>query len=208
MVIQAFNIWIQKKSNAWNLGILKESSVSIDKYISLTKDLDTRKEMIASVLSKESNIILELEKTTNEKLAFQTTVNDLRNELNKKDMELKTSQPITEPDILKGYWTSTYTFENGQKGDEKIFIDGTSYYLISPENKKTFCAWIKRFSYNERTNEVFFIKEMQSVLNENNSNAKERKVKFLVNELKYYPTEGSIEGIEDGGIKIKYTPIK
>ncbi len=194
-LITAFNSWASKWGEDWNLKILKEGKISINKYFSLRENYDKRNKILEEVISKDSEYIKNYDSVRNELLQTQSNLNSTAQRLNISDTYVRQSKDIS---ILNGAWESQYEM-SGEKGIEDIVIENGYYYIISPIGERKHLFDIRNFFYDNRNETVFFIKELTAA--EKPNRPKEDYVSR--NNLKF-ETKDMLAGIENDSTKIAY----
>ncbi len=201
--VKAFQTWIDKRSNDWNLSILKSGKIGIEKYMSLRESLDVRRDFIEKIIEKEGSNLVLLEEANDKINSLEHQLNENKLEHQREIKNYQQQRGILNTELLQGKW-KMQTFMNNTVQNEYIVEVKDNYYYIIQNNKPQKVAMIEHYKYiidsnNRDSNSIFFIKAM---LAENGAITSK-----VVNELKYNYNTKVMEGIENGFTQIKYTPI-
>ncbi|MCU0432428.1 MAG: hypothetical protein MUC87_03110 [Bacteroidia bacterium] len=195
-LIRFFYAWTTRWGERYRLSILRESNISINKYISLKQDLDNKTAELVDFMNKETDIMTKVNDIRQQLILTQKTNNSLTDELK----QLRSNQnALFNIHFLNGYWVNRYELPNGEKGREEIFIDSGSYSMIGKFNEQKKAFDIVDFVYNPNINQIFFIKVIVPELYDKvpaDDRIHINRLKLINNDL--------LVGLEDGKIKIEY----
>lgn len=198
-LISALHSWTTKWGDNWNLKILDNGKISINKYLKLRSDHIERTKILEDIISAEKT--------------YQEQYNSARTELlSEKNKNLEVSQKLNNSEkfiqqlydfkFLDGKWLNNYQFPNGQKSSENIFIENGKYYVISTFGEKEHKFDIKNYFHDNRNGNLFFIKEILSSEKDQTPNSRH----YNVNSLKI-ESDNFLAGLENGSTKIEYRRV-
>ena len=199
--IRAFNTWVAKWGNEWNLRILKGGQIPVDRYFKLREDYEKRTQILVEVIEKESQTINSVAGLNTEILELKASENALKTDLLNRTNTIAQMRNLK---MLEGYWTCNFSdLDRRTNGTENIYIQGDKYYIINDFKTMSHVFNIKNFYFDEPNKKIFFIKER---------NSQEKYVEVKNNEpfVKYCPNDlilnkdNSLVGQENGTTHIEY----
>ena len=179
--------------------MLKNGQVPIEKYLKFREEYIKRTEMLQSVISKENEYVTQNQKLANELLKSQENLNGYIKELTEaRNFEFQ----LRDMKILNGHWNNTYQDIKNKSsiGREDLQIENGLYYLFNSVGERIPVFNITNFYFNNKTKEVFFIKErvgqVELLIPPNG-------LKYNYNSLKV-ESEDLMTGIENNLTKVTY----
>jgi len=155
--------------------------------------------MLQSVISKENEYVTQNQKLANELLKSQENLNGYIKELTEaRNFEFQ----LRDMKILNGHWNNTYQDIKNKSsiGREDLQIENGLYYLFNSVGERIPVFNITNFYFNNKTKEVFFIKErvgqVELLIPPNG-------LKYNYNSLKV-ESEDLMTGIENNLTKVTY----
>lgn len=157
-LIRALHSWTAKWGENWNLRILKEGKIPIEKYFKLRENYDQRTKILEDVIAKENEFANNYDSMDTALLEAKAIENELRQKLTECNIFI---EQLNDVKILNGYWTNKYTDTINKRltGSEEIFIEDGKYYVIEKFGEKIHTFNIRNFHFNNRHKTIFFIKE-------------------------------------------------
>jgi hypothetical protein len=196
-LIKAFYSWTSKWGDDWSLKILNTGKVSINKYLKLRGEYEKRSKILEDVITKESSYIQDVNSAKTELLSTQDKLNDIEKKLQNSSAFIS---QLNDLKIIQGAWENNFITELGQKDSESIFIDNYRYYVVSKLGVREETFEIKNFYYDNRNQNVFFIKELIGQFKE----IRPKQEHFSINRLRF-ESRDMLVGTENGTTKIVYT---
>lgn len=158
-VIIAFNTWMQKLSDSWNLKILKGGKISIEKYLSLRSNYIAKTNELEDVIAGDSDHIQKYQEASTELTQLRKSYNDI---VMKEDTARDVIGNFFNTTVLNGSWQLKYKdTSRGISGIEDIIIEGSQYFIQEEYGKKRHAFNIIHFSYDKRYGTMYFVKEVQ-----------------------------------------------
>lgn len=152
VLISAFNTWISKKGENWNVQISKGAKVPIEKFLTLRENFEKRSAILEDAISKESTTLEDLEKlntaflqTREEQNRMMTQISDLR----------AITDNIYRSDILNGPWIRTVYRALGNEQIENIQIHN-GRVSVTENGQKIDKYQIEHFMYDSNSNRMHF----------------------------------------------------
>jgi hypothetical protein len=151
-LITAFQNWNFTWGENWNIHILKQSKVTMEKYLSLRKNYDSRSKELEQILLQEgemSNTILQL----------KSDLSKLKFDLESANRELNEAKEITDNlndvNLLEGKWVKIV--KNPYRGvqEENIQISGNNVSVYDGSTLQNMYS-IHNFIYHKKHNYVYF----------------------------------------------------
>ncbi|HEY1045208.1 MAG TPA: hypothetical protein VGF79_02140 [Bacteroidia bacterium] len=177
-IIIAFYTWSSKWGEKWNLKILKEGYISINKYMKLRSENEKQSLELMQIIQNESVYIDNFNRLQNDKNTLQQSYNDLRSE---NFISIDFIQKLNNIKLLNGTWEKTYISLENNIESESVTIEEGKYYIQRPTANKIHVFNIFDFYFDNKNQKLFFIKEL--VQNERANKPKEEY--FLVNRLHF-----------------------
>ena len=195
-LIRAFYSWAGKWGENWNLRILDEGKISINKYLSLKADHKKRSKILEKVISEESTYLENYSTVNTDLLQTKNNLNESMKQLNTKDEFIRQLDDIR---ILSGTWENHYQLEDGRSGIETVLIENNRYFMWSPFGIREEKFTINDFSYDNRNGDVFFVKEVTT----EQKKSRPKTEHYNINRLRF-ETKDFLVGTENGTTKIEY----
>lgn len=154
-IIQAFYSWTLRWGNDWNIKILKDGKVPMDKFLSIRETLKSRTNVLEQIIVEEN--------------AYKDKYQELETKLLEREMELSAvrnnnlelsnfRQQLYDIRFLEGKWRCSYTLLNGATGTEDIIINNERYYVFSEYGERKEKFKITNYYYDNKSMSLFFIK--------------------------------------------------
>ncbi len=204
-LVNAFQTWIIKWGEEWNLKISKNSKIGIDKYLTLRDNYIEKTKSLGEIIESESKFLVEIETKTKE-------TNELKEKI---EFLQRTINNINETDILNGEWEIEYKekelikdFEEnklinfGTSDDKRLRIRNSRCY-IDVNSKEKLVYSIENFYYNTTNNNITFLKKNINKKDDNFFKANKLNILRFTNDY----VKDTLEGFENG-VEIKYKKIK
>ncbi len=153
--IKAFYSWTSKWGENWNLKILNEGKISIDKYLKLRSDYKNAMQKLEEVISEESEYIDRYNKLNSDFLNSKNKLNETAKKLSDKETFIQESRDVR---ILDGTWEVKQNIQ-GEKITQNVQIIGGGYNIVSDFGNKDYKFDIRNFYYDNIKKDVFFVKE-------------------------------------------------
>ena len=198
-MIKPFTAWVNGKGETRSLNISGTSKVAMDRFIALRDNYKERSSKLEELIADEQKYVksaAEAEDKVREQIDRNTKLTHELTEL-KKHSHFKTD--VSE---LNGDWINYFEQTHGPNkfnGKEIVLIENGKYYKVKA-GEKLHLFDIEHYVEDPRSQEVFFVKNRTNMKELHGPN---NKWKYYINELKIND-DGSLEGIENGTIKIKY----
>lgn len=194
-LIQALHAWAFQWGNKWSLKLAESGKIGIEKYIQLREDWKKRTVLLEKVIADENKYKQDYDKMNTELLETKVKLNEVQ----QKEIEYSTFiQHLYDIRILDGSWVNSYETSTKEKGTEDILIQNGQYYLLDLYGDKKILADIRNFTYDNKNQSVFFIKELVPSI----SKTREQD-KYSFNRLTF-ENRDLLVGTENGTTKIEY----
>lgn len=195
-LIRAFYSWVGKWGENWNLRIVKNGKISVDKYLGLRADYQKRTKELQDVIDQESAYLKDYSSLNDQFRILQNNTNETTRQFNEVTYYIQQHQNVL---VLNGMWENSFEIENGGRGREDVFIENGDYYVVDATGEKKLTFKITDFYYDNRNNRVFFIKELMP--REKQGRPKEEH--FSINHL-FMEGKDFLSGYENKTTKISY----
>ncbi|MBN8567395.1 MAG: hypothetical protein J0M25_11755 [Flavobacteriales bacterium] len=197
-LVNAFQTWIIKWGEDWNLKISKDSKIGIDKYLALRDNYIEKTKSLEEIISSESKFLIELDLKTKEIDELKNENSLMKDRIDNANTFLNTYKSI---EFLNGNWNFK-KFKNDTTilekfdyyiEDSKILVlnNGTSYYKYE----------ILNFYHIITDKKIQFVKRVH---NFNEINNKE-KIEYIICDLSYRKPH-KLVGTENG-VNVEYTKV-
>jgi hypothetical protein len=195
-LIRALQAWASKWGDKWNLAILAEGKISIDRYLKLKADHAQRSKILEDAIEQESAFRESYNKVQTALLSTQNDFNETRTNLSNLQQYI---QQLYDMSILNGTWVNNYEFSDGRTGTENVHIEHNKYYVISQYGERAYKFDIRHFHYDSRTKTVFFVKELTQQAQKDRPEAERHSINAL-----RFESRDLMAGTENGYTKIEY----
>ena len=156
-LISAFQSWVTRWGALWNFKILRNSYVSLEKYLSLRSEYISKIHELENIIESESQIRLDNTDLNSQKKELEDKII----ELNRKNefLEIENRQ-ISNVKFLDGQWEFTTIDASNIKNKESIYIkDGKLFTLTKEGDRIDKNIFIENFYINKSNNSLVFIKK-------------------------------------------------
>lgn len=151
LIVSMFQTWIVRKEEDVNLGILKSSKVSMDKYLSFKIQYEKRSAELEKAISSETVTQQQLEEVKTALMAERNQQNKLSQELS--DVKYIVDN-ISNIDLLRGRWIRTLK-TTMRTTTENIEIQNNNLYIYNGNAMEQKYS-IHDFYFNSRSKVVHF----------------------------------------------------
>lgn len=156
-LISSFNTYTAKIGDKWNLNISKDGKVSVSKFISLNAELSKQKKYLAELIENENTLAHENEDL---KLTLSETNSRLMGAEHDRDRYNLFIENLNRlANNFNGNFTVTKSvnLKNVEPFVQKVFIDGTRYYVYQSDRTKKLEYNIVDFYYSTFNSSVFLV---------------------------------------------------
>jgi hypothetical protein len=200
IVIKAFYTLVTKWGENWNLKMLKEGKISIDKYLKLRSNYAEKREALVKIVEEENEKMDQMKELELKITQGKATEAQLREALTESTRFIQEQSDVR---ILNGRWRCEWeTSSRRDKGEETALIREGSYSIIGQLDKKTETFTITTFYYDSKAKSIFLVKERNGwtdpVVN--------GYPKYNINILKFENSR-TLVGTENGTTIIRYVRI-
>lgn len=156
--IRLFNSHVFKHIDKLDLEIIKNGSVSVEKYLKYREQYINRTNELDNIIKSENKYLDENNKLREEIFSTRENVNRSLATIEELNRQIDN---IDNYSFLNGFWRCTYTTQNNSNSyTEEVEINNHKFQIVS-ENRVVPKYSIRNFFLNQRTLKVFFIKELE-----------------------------------------------
>lgn len=198
-LVNAFQTWIIKWGEDWNLKISKNSKIGIDKYLALRDNYIAKTKSLEEIIESESKFLIDIENKTKEVDTLKSENLEMKQRINEANTFLSTYKKTN---IIRGNWNFTKYDDNNKVIESYKYQINEDKILIINNESSYFQFEILHFYYLPFEKKIQFIKKVH---NFNELKVRE-KSEYFVCDLTYSNTR-KLTGIENG-LKVQYVKIE
>jgi hypothetical protein len=193
-LVNAFQTWIVKWGEDWNLKISKNSKIGIDKYLALRDNYIEKTKSLEEIIESESKFLIELDSKTKEVDELKSENLLMKDRIDDANTFINTYKDLN---FIYGNWELKFIENNSEI--KLLKIDDSKFFEINKNNNQPFLKYeIIFFIHFKKEGNIQMVRKLHKMNKSNFANEDE----YIVSELRY-TNKNKLRGTENG-IKVEY----